>query len=402
MITYSEANSIIERELLKLKLETEEVDLINCTGRILAENIYSDINLPPFTNSAMDGYAVKFNSGIRKWKITGEISAGNYQDYEIGNGLAVSIMTGGKLPEKADTVIPIEEVTLENDLIILNEDSVYRKGINVRKTGNDLLKGNIAVDKNTLIKPKHIAVAASCGKDRLQVYKRIKMGVLATGDELIDVSEVPLEDKIRSSNLYTLLSAAEEMGQAGVNYGTTGDDKEKIENKLKSFLESDTDILITTGGVSVGKYDFVEPLMEKLGVSVHFWKVNIKPGKPVIFGTHDDGRKMRFIFGLPGNPVSCLVSFIIFIKKNLLKLFGIPDQDFFSAELRDNIKKSDGKLHFMRGMFSRDPDGNITVRRVGLQSSGNLAEMGRSNCLIVFDEDKNELKSGERVICIPI
>ena len=166
MITYSEANSIIERELLKLKLETEEVDLINCTGRILAENIYSDINLPPFTNSAMDGYAVKFNSGIRKWKITGEISAGNYQDYEIGNGLAVSIMTGGKLPEKADTVIPIEEVTLENDLIILNEDSVYRKGINVRKTGNDLLKGNIAVDKNTLIKPKHIAVAASCGRSK--------------------------------------------------------------------------------------------------------------------------------------------------------------------------------------------------------------------------------------------
>lgn len=402
MIKYSEASSIIEKELYRLKPETEEVDLINSTNRIIAEDINSDINLPPFTNSAMDGYAVKFNHDINKWKIIGEISAGNYKEYDIDTGLAVSIMTGGKLPEKADTVIPIEDVTIENDSIILNEDSVYRKGINVRRAGNDLLKGKTAVAKNTILKPKNIAVAASCGKKTVRVYRKIKMGVLATGDELIDVSDTPSEDKIRSSNLYALLSAIEDMGQTGLNFGITGDSRKEIKERLKSFLKSDADILITTGGVSVGKYDFVKPLMEELGIKIHFWKVNIKPGKPVVFGTHYDGGRVRFIFGLPGNPVSCLVSFIIFIRKNVLKLFGIDEQDFFSAELTENIKKKDGKLHFMRGSFSKDPDGNVAVKRVGLQSSGNLAEMGKSNCLIIFDEEKSELKSGEKVICIPL
>lgn len=402
MITYSEANSIVEKELLNLKLETEEVDLVNSINRILAEDIFPDINLPPFTNSAMDGYAVHYNPDIRKWKIIGEISAGNYKDYDIGNGLAVSIMTGGKLPDKADTVIPIEDVTIENDSVIINEDAEFRKGINVRQTGNDLLKGKIAVNRNTLLKSKNIAVAASCGKSRLKVYKKIKMGVLATGDELIDVSDKPSEDQIRSSNLYALLSAIQDIGQTGINLGIARDNKEEISARLKSFLESDTDILITTGGVSVGKYDFVKTLMEDLGISIHFWKVNIKPGKPVVFGTYPDDQRVKYIFGLPGNPVSCLVSFIIFIKKNILRLFDIPEQDFFSAELSEDIKKNDGKLHFMRGLYSRDPKGNVKVRRIGLQSSGNLAEMGKSNCLIIFDAEKSEMKTGEKVICIPI
>jgi molybdopterin molybdotransferase len=402
MKTYIEANSIIEKELQKLKLEIEEVDLAEGTNRILAEDIYSDMNLPPFTNSAMDGYAVQFNPDIRKWKITGEISAGNYKDYDIGDGLAVSIMTGGKLPGKADTVIPIEDVTIENNSIIINENSSYRKGINVRQAGNDLLKNKIAVDKNTLLKPKHIAVAASCGKDRLKVYKEVKIAVLGTGDELVDVSETPSEDKIRSSNIYALLSAIEDISQTGSNMGIVRDDKKEVAARLKSFLQSDNDILVTTGGVSVGKYDFVRSLMEELGIRIHFWKVNIKPGKPVVFGTHSDGQRVRFIFGLPGNPVSCLVSFIIFIKKNLFKLFGVLQNDFFSAILAEDIRKKDGKLHFMRGFYYKDPEGNVTVKRVGLQSSGNLAEMGRSNCLIVFDEEKSEMKSGDKVICIPI
>lgn len=402
MITYNEANSIIEKELQQLKIETEEVDLADCTNRILAEDIYSDINLPPFTNSAMDGYAVQFNPDIRKWKITGEISAGNYKNYDIGSGLAVSIMTGGKLPEKADTVIPIEDVTIEDDFVIINEDSVYRKGINVRQAGNDLIEGKVAVGKNTLLRPKHIAVAASCGKSRLRVYKKIKIGVLGTGDELVEVSEIPSEDKIRSSNVYSLLSAIADIGHTGINLGIAKDDKDEVAAKLKSFLESDTDILITTGGVSVGKYDFVRSLMEELGIRIHFWKVNIKPGKPVVFGTHSDGQRMRFVFGLPGNPVSCLVSFIIFIKKNLFKLFGVIQDDFFFAILAEDIRKKDGKLHFMRGLYNKDSSGNVSVKRVGLQSSGNLAEMGRSNCLILFDEEKIEMRSGEKVICIPI
>jgi molybdopterin molybdotransferase len=402
MINYNEANSIIEREFKKLRLETETVDLINSINRILAEDIHSDIDLPPFTNSGMDGYAVQFNRDIRKWKIIGEISSGNYREFNLGNGEAVSIMTGGRMPQKADTVIPIEDVSLENDFIILKENTSFIKGINVREKGNDLLKGKIAVSKNTILKPKHIAVAASCGKSKLEVYKKIRTAVLATGDELIDIYETPRDDKIRSSNLYALLSAIDDIHQTGINFGITGDNKKEITEKLKSFLHSDIDILITTGGVSAGKYDFVDSLMEEVGINIHFRKANIKPGMPVVFGTYSDGERIKFIFGLPGNPVSCLVSFYIFIKKNLMGLFNINEDDFFSAELAEDIRKYDGKLHFMRGRYVKDSDGTVTVKRVGLQSSGNLAEMGRSNCLIIFNEEKREMKSGDKVICIPI
>lgn len=402
MISYSEADSIIEKEFGNLKLDTEEIDLTKSTNRILAEDIHSDIDLPPFTNSAVDGYAISFNQSIKKWEIIGEISAGNYKSYDINTEQAVSIMTGGKLPEAADTVIPIEDIEVENDSIILNENVFYRKGMNVRQAGNDLLKGEIAVSKNTILKSKHIAVAASCGRNKLKVYKKIKIGVLATGDELVEISETPGEDKIRSSNIYSLLSAIEEINQTGINLGTTGDNKEEIAGKLKSFLNSDLNILITTGGVSVGKYDFVKPLMEELGIKIHFKKVNIKPGKPVVFGTYSKDEKIKFIFGLPGNPVSCLVSFIIFIKKNLLKLFKVFVDDSFTAELSEDLKKRDDKLHFVRGFYANDKSGNVFVKRVGRQSSGNLAEMEKSNCLIIFEEEKREMKSGEKVFCIPI
>ena len=204
MINYDEANSLIEKEFEKLVLQTEVINLLDSINRVLAEDIISDINLPPFTNSAMDGFAIKYNPAIKKWKVIGEISAGNFQDYQLGDGLAVSIMTGGKLPETADTVIPIEDVIIENDLVSLKEDTSFKKGINVRLQGNDLLKGKIALNKNIILKPKHISVAASCGKEKIKVYKRVKISVLATGDEIVEINEIPSEDKIRNSNLYSL------------------------------------------------------------------------------------------------------------------------------------------------------------------------------------------------------
>jgi len=402
MTSYEEANEIISKEFSNYKLEIEEVDLSDSTGRILAEDIYSDIDLPTFTNSAMDGYAIKFNPGITQWKIIGEISAGNFKDYNIDEGLTVSIMTGGKIPDGADTIIPIEDIIIEKDTIILKENATFRKGINIRIKGNDLLKNQIALSKNIVIKPRHIAVAASCGKSKLKVYKKLNIAVLATGDELVDITTLPGEDKIRSSNLYALLSAINEMNQTGINLGIVKDQEDEIRTRITSFLNSDNNILITTGGVSVGKYDYVKSIMEELGININFWKANIKPGKPIIFGTYNNGSAIKFVFGLPGNPVSCIVNFLIFIKNNILHLLGVEKDDLFIAELTEDLKKKDGKKHFMRGMFSKSIDGNIFVKRVGLQSSGNLAEMGKANCLIIFDEEKRELKKGEKVFCIPI
>ncbi len=402
MTSYNEANEIIFRELSNYKLQIEEVGLLDSTSRILAEDIFSDIDLPPFTNSAMDGFAIKFNPGITKWKIIGEISAGNFKEYNIDEGLTVSIMTGGKIPGGADTVIPIEDVIIDRDSIILKKNATFRKGINVRLKGNDLLKDKMALSGNIIIKPRHLAVAASCGKSTLKVYKRLKIAVLATGDELVDINTRLAEDKIRSSNLYALLSAINEMNQTGINLGIVKDQEDEIRTKITSFLNSENDILVTTGGVSVGKYDYVKSIMEELGIKINFWKANIKPGKPIIFGTYNNGSTIKFLFSLPGNPVSSIVNFLIFIKNNILKLFSIGKDDLFIAELTEDIKKKDGKKHFMRGMFSKSNDGNIFVKRVGLQSSGNLAEMGKANCLIIFEEEKRELKTGEKVFCIPI
>jgi molybdopterin molybdotransferase len=402
MISYSEANKIIEEELRKLEIKTELVGLLESTNRILAEDIISDINLPPFTNSAVDGYAIKFNEEVNKWKIIGEIGAGNYKDYEIGDGLAVSIMTGGKMPPYGDSVIPIEDVIIENDKIELKGNSTYKKGMNIRKAGSDLLSNEIAINKNIIIKPKHIAVAATCGKTELKVFRKVKIGVLATGDELIDISETPGKDKIRSSNVYSILSAIKEFNQIGVDLGIAKDDKNEIRKRIEKFIESDIDILVTSGGVSVGKYDYVKNVLEESGVKINFWRVNIKPGKPLLFGTYGNNNKTKIIFGLPGNPVSCLVNFILFIKNNMLKTLGVIEDQSFIAELAEAIFKKDNKKHFMRGFYKKDSDGNIFVNRVGTQSSGNLAEMGKSNCLIIFDEDKIKLNKGDKVFCIPI
>lgn len=402
MISYEQANDIIEKEFESLKLQTEEVELLSSVNRVLAEDIISDIDLPPFTNSAMDGFAIKFSPDVKKWKIIGEISAGNFKDFEVGSGLAVGIMTGGKMPSTADTVVPVEDVIIENDSILLKDTLKLRKGINVRLKGNDLQTGRIALTKNTLIKPNHVAVAASCGKDKIKVFRKLKFGVLATGDELVDINTPPADDKIRSSNLYSLLAAISSLNQEGVNLGVTKDNENEITDRIKSFLAGDIDILITTGGVSVGKYDYVKAVMEKLGINFNFWKANIKPGKPVVFGTYKKDGSTKFIFGLPGNPVSCLVNFMIFVANNIQKLFGLPSDNTFTAELTEDLKKKDGKKHFVRGLYYKSKEGKLFVKREGSQSSGNLAEMGKSNCLIIFNEDRKEIKTGEEVICIPV
>ena len=402
MISYKEAEKIIQKEFAKLTLETEQVDLLEAANRILAEDVYSDVNLPPFDNSAMDGYAIKFNDSIKKWKIIGEISAGNFNDFEVDEHSAISIMTGGKLPKECDTVIPIEDAELNGEFISLSEAARFAKGINTRKKGEDLLKGNISLPQNTLIKPHHIAVAASCGKPNLNVYKKLKIGVLATGDELVDIHETPAEDKLRCSNLYSLLSAIKTINMQPVNFGIAKDDKQLIQDRIKWALDSELEIFITTGGVSVGKFDFVKDIYEKLGVKINFWRAYIKPGKPILFGTYKNGEKITLVFGLPGNPVSCLVNFLIFVQENIYNLFNIKLNNKITAVLDEDIKKKDKKRHFMRGQLLLDKDGVYSVKRVGSQSSGNLAEMGKSNCLMIIEEERLSAGKGELVECIMI
>lgn len=402
MISYSKALDIIQAEFGKLNLKTEQIDLVGSVNRILAEDVISDINLPPFDNSAMDGFAIKFNEGIKRWKIIGEIPAGNFNNFNIDNNSAVSIMTGSKLPKDCDTVIPVEDTEVKDDFAYLKPGARFARGINTRTIGEDLSKGKNAIPIFTLLKPHHIAVAASCGRSTLKVFKRLRIGVLATGDELIDIHETPTGDKIRCSNLYAMISAIRNLNMHSVNFGIAKDSKQLIYDRLKWAFESEPDILLTTGGVSFGKFDYVKEVFEQLGVETKFWQVKIKPGKPVFFGTYKHSQGLTLVFGLPGNPVSSLVNFLLFVQQNIQMMYRIPLNPKYRAILEEDLKKEDSKRHFMRGVCRYESDGKFYARKIGSQSSGNLAEMGKANCLIIVEEDRMNPAKGETVECIMI
>ncbi|MGE5354097.1 MAG: gephyrin-like molybdotransferase Glp [Acidobacteriota bacterium] len=401
MISFTQANEIILNTLKTLQHKTEYISLPDAQGRTLSEDVISDVDLPPFNSSAMDGFAVKFNPGIKSWSIKGEIAAGNFSQISPDPVSAISIMTGGRLPEGFDTVVPVEDVFIREQNVILNTNARFTSGMNVSKRGQDLLKGQIAVSKGTFLKASQIAALASCGRSEVKVFERLKIGVLATGDELIDIDEVPSGDKIRVSNLYSILSAVKETGMIAVNFGIARDDKEEIKSKIRHALDN-CDLLVTTGGVSVGKYDFVEEVFRELGIETLFHKINIKPGKPVLFGLRQNVGTVQPVFGLPGNPVSSLVTFYLFVKANLMKCFGSQEIPLIKAILNNDIRKTDSKRHFVRGYVSKDENGLLSVSSVGQQSSGNLVQMSMANCLITIEEERTNPLKGEEVECIMI
>jgi molybdopterin molybdotransferase len=402
MLKFKEANKIISETFRELKLRTEEISITNALNRVLAEDIISDVDLPPFDNSAMDGYAIKFNPNIKEWKIVGEIQAGNYKALEIDEQTTVHIMTGGMLPKKCDTVIKIEDVSVMGDKVKLKDITGFSFNLNIRKKGEDLSKGKVAIKKGNLLKPQHIAVAASCGKSKLKVYRKLNIGVIVTGDELIDINEKPGTDKIRASNPYALQSAIKESNMNPINFGIVRDDKSEMIKSVKSALDSSLNILLTSGSVSVGKFDYLKEIFENLGVGLKFWKVSIKPGKPLLFGVYNNIENKTLVFGLPGNPVSILVTYILFVKKHIMKLFGNQELVTAKATIKNNYKKDDERLHFVKGFLEKDNTGNNIVSIVGEQSSGNLAQLSKSNCLIIIEENRINTKAGEIVECIMI
>jgi len=401
MLSYNEAFALIKDQFQKIKLEIETVPLGNSIHRTLAEDIISDINLPPFDNSVVDGYAVKFDKSISEWEIIGEISAGNFADYDLSKNQAVKIMTGAKIPSDCTTVIPIEDVEVKYNIIKLNSEARYFDEMNIRNRSADISLGEIAVPKNTFLKPRHLASIASCGKNEILVYKKLKFGILATGDELIPVNEKPTEDKIRISNNYSLIGELQEINQDYVNYGFIKDNKENIKEKVEEILNTDIDILLTTGGVSVGEYDFLKEVFEELEVKKIFWKAFIKPGKPCYFGIFEKGNKIKLIFGLPGNPVSSQVNFKVYIKENIQNLFGMEMPPQVKAELMNDLKKTDKKRHFMNGILKREND-KYFVSSKFTQSSGNMVELSKANCLIIIEEEYLNPRKGEIVKCIPM
>lgn len=400
MLSYLQALEKIKIKFSQFTLQKEETDIFDSLNRILAEDIISDVDLPPFDNSAMDGYAIKF-SDRNNWNIIGEITAGNYSSLDLKIDEAVLITTGSKIPSGVDLVIPIEDVIVDGNLLALKKNIILNKRKNIRKQGNDLMKGETAIEKFTKVDAKVMAVLASCGKEKVKVFQKLKAAVFATGDELVSIKEKPNEDKIRVSNIYSIIAAVKELNQLVINLGFTKDDKEIIRQKIKDALQMDIDLLITTGGVSVGKYDFLKEIFNEEGVEEIFWRVNIKPGKPIYFGVYQKKEKNIFVFGLPGNPVSALVTFYMFIKPAIDFIFKQKSGLTILASLQNDLKKSDEKRHFARGILFFE-NGLWKVTSEFSQSSGNLVEMSKANCIIVIEEERKNPLKGEIVECIII
>jgi molybdopterin molybdotransferase len=397
MISFHQALQKILKEVKPCS--AEKVKLRIALHRILAESIVAKENIPPFDNSAMDGFAVRSadvrnatrKGGVRL-RIVGESSAGNPFEKKVGKMGAVRIMTGGTIPLGADAVVPLEVVSMIGDESV-EVAAPVKTGAHVRRAGEDVEKNQVVLKNGELLTPAKIGLLASLGYAKVNVARKPCVNILATGDELVAIDDTLRKGQIRNSNSYTLASYVEQTGGDAQILGTVPDKKKKLRRAIQRAR--DCDILLITGGVSVGKYDLVKNALEHVGVKIKFWRVNIKPGKPLVFGTF--GKTL--VFGMPGNPVSTSVAFLQFVRPAMRKMLGeiTPHNVQLNAILDEPIAKVDGKRHFVRGIAA-SKNGHMHVRTTGTQSSGALSSVAKANCLIIIPEKSPSLKKGSRVL----
>ncbi len=397
MTNVSDAQRII-LEQARL-LDSEPLAMMAAHGRVLAEDVVANEDIPPFDNSSMDGYAVRTAETMQAGSVLsviGEIAAGSEFLPAIQSRTAVRIMTGAPIPPGADAVVELEAVAVKNGSIVLS--GPVAAGRNVRRKGEDIRAGEVAVKAGTRLSAVHLGVLASLGVHRVRVVRKPRVALLTTGNELVEVHEKPKPGQIRNSNAYTLWGLAAEAGGEPVRLGVVRDNVDDLRRALQPGL--DAEVLITSGGVSVGAHDYVLTVLKQLGVEIKFWKVNIKPGMPMVFGVYERERGSRrtLVFGLPGNPVSTMVTFLQFVRPALLTMTGQPafPSIRLKARLLSDVLKRDGKRHFVRGVLRQEGDG-LVVETTGTQSSGALSSMARANCFIILPEEARDQKAGVQV-----
>jgi len=401
LISFEEAKRRILENVTQVK-EKEEIVVISSLNRILASDIIAPFDIPPHNNSAMDGYALRYEDISEtdeiKLKVIGDLPAGKYLDKEIKSGESVRIMTGAPIPKGANTVV-IQEVTREEDAWIIIPPKAAKKGANVRFQGEDINKGNLIFQKGIRIRPQEMGMLASMGQATINVYRQLNIAIVSTGDELIQIGDELTPGKIYDSNRYSLMGLLTQLGVKIIDLGIVKDDKEILKTKLLAASHQ-ADAIITSGGVSVGKYDLVKEVVGEIG-NVEFWQVNIKPGKPLSYGKIGN----CYFFGLPGNPVSVMVTFIKIVKSALLKIAGCKNYDkiiLFKAKSKSHFSKKHGRLEFARGILSETKDGFFEVISVGHQGSGILRSMTLANCLVIILPEQKEIKEGDEVWVEPL
>ena len=372
-------------------LSAEDAKLLDAADRVLAEDLVAPRDLPPWDNSQMDGYAVRA-ADLRHGAVlavTETVFAGRVATKRVGAGEAIRIMTGAPMPEGADTVVPVEGTDGGRDRVTLT-GAVPAKGEWVRRAGEDLKRGDVALARGTVLGPAAIGVAASLGRDRVRVHRRPVVAILATGDELAEPGEDAGERRIYASSSWALAAAIRGAGGDARYAGIARDTREELLAKIQAALDG-SDVLLTTGGVSVGEADHVRGVLGDLRAHMKFWRVAQRPGYPLAFGRIGDA----LVFGLPGNPVSTMVSFEEYVQPALLKMAGRTRlfPAVVEARLEENVKGGRGRFQFLRGVLRRDGAGFV-VKTTGNQSSGVFTSLARGNSLILVPADVKELAAG--------
>ncbi len=368
----------------------------------VARDVISPSDVPPFDNSAMDGFALRSDdtSGARpdspvSLRIVETIMAGDIPRLDIGPGECAAVMTGAAIPPGANAVAMIEDVTLDGEDVLIR-NAVAREE-NVRKAGEDIRKSTTLLQAGAELRPQEMGVLASLGIGRVEVVKRPVVAIIATGDELVSIDEPLAPGKIRDSNRHSLRGLVLDANCVPLDMGIVRDSEAEMLNAFKSALDK-SDAVLSTGGVSMGGHDLVRDVLSSLA-SFEFWKVRMKPGKPLAFAVADG----KPLFGLPGNPVSCMVSFEIFARPALLKMMG--RKSLFREELTaltvSPVSKRKGRSEFSRGRFWREGDA-LLVDLTGPQGSGILSSLARANCLIHLSEERGDVAAGETVSVIPL
>ncbi len=381
------------KQFLEPVAETETVSLHESLGRIIAQDILSPANVPNYDNSAMDGYAFSAQDlTTSKLKVIGTAFAGKSFNGSIQPGECVRIMTGAAMPQGADTVVMQEKVQREGDDIQFIETPKPRA--NVRYAGEDLRQDQSVLTAGHLMRPADLGLLASLGIAEVKVYRKLKVAFFSTGDELVAIGKPLASGQIYDSNRYTLYGMLKRLGVDIIDLGAIADDPDQLETTLLNAA-AQADVIITSGGVSVGEADYIKDLLSRHG-QVMFWKIAMKPGRPLAYGKVGKAH----YFGLPGNPVAVMVTFYQFVRDAVMTLMGqaeIPPLPMFSVECTAPIKKLSGRTEYQRGILYTDETGRWKVKPTGAQGSSILSSMSLANCFIVLDETVGNLKAGALV-----
>lgn len=385
-------------------LEIEAVDLAVCEGRVLAQNLVAPHDLPPFDNSAMDGYALRAEDTTSatseapvRLRIVGESAAGKGYPVGLQPMEAVVINTGAPMPAGANTVLPIEQARLEAGYLVV--DMPVKPGMHIRPKGQDITTGTPLLEVGTRLQLQHMGILAALGLSPLQVYRRPRVALLATGSELLPYNAPLRPDAIRDSNSLVLRLWIESQGIPCTPAVTVPDELPVLISRLEQALR-EADVLLLTGGVSVGERDLVKPALQELGVDTVFWRVNMKPGKPILFAKYHH----RTVFGLPGNPLAVVVGLLMFVLPYLRALEGEahPLPRYLTARLNTPVNKRESRAEFQTARLCVSADGSLSVTPTPAQGSALLGSLAQANAFIYLPPGESTYPAGTLVKVLPI